>query len=113
MTALTFVALARQAEAALENAKSYSQTTERGENWTRIAAVYADLARGAADRERRQVRAMTGASVVDQPRRLLCHYCVSDASEGDVIYEAMTIVNGTAVCHVHIDERAERGGPRC
>lgn len=61
--------------------------------------------------------ALDDVPVIDQPRRLLCHYCVSDASEGQTIFEAMTIVNGTATCHEHIDEhtleRAERGGPKC
>jgi hypothetical protein len=50
-----------------------------------------------------------------QPRRLLCHYCVQLAVEGDVIHEAMTIANGTAVCHEHnvILPRIESGGPKC
>jgi hypothetical protein len=51
------------------------------------------------------------------PRRLLCYRCVADATEGQVVHEAMTIVNGNAVCHEHIANRAEhianRGGPKC
>lgn len=115
MTSLTYVALTRKTEELLEGANSYNITPERGENYIRTAAVYAQLARTASDREQRaQIIGDVGSP--PPPRRLLCYRCVSEATEGQVIQEAMTIVNGTALCHEHGEDRlavANRGGPKC
>lgn len=50
-TSLTYTALARKAVETLEQAHSNDQYPHICENLTREAAVYADLARTASDRE--------------------------------------------------------------
>lgn len=99
----------------LTDAENLANNIYQGPIHAQIAAVYMELARTASDREQRaQIIGDVGSP--PPPRRLLCYRCVSEATEGQVIQEAMTIVNGTALCHEHGEDRwavANRGGPKC